>query len=140
MTIDIDELRRLVAQSKEKSDVYYRSHISDPNRYFIYAEHAGAFDAMRDAATDALPELLSTIESQAARIKELESEREWRTIDSAPKDGTLVLVRNSLGTVHVARWGKRYLGTGGQLSWFTDDKYVGGVVTHWQPLPPAPKG
>lgn len=67
---------------------------------------------------------------------------EWRPIDTAPKDGTAILV---------ARWGEE------EAEWFIDlcDAYDGEfdaghtavsralgevMFSHWMPLPPPPSG
>lgn len=65
----------------------------------------------------------------------------WRTIDSAPKDGTRVLVSfGSLGIHRVFRYGDQ--------CWRVEDlkneprplrRYCDGDDTHWMPLPPAPQ-
>lgn len=61
---------------------------------------------------------------------------EWRTIESAPKDGTEVLIWDGASMV-VAMWRPNLLipwrGTygDGDAAW---------EPTHWMPLPPAPKG
>lgn len=77
---------------------------------------------------------------------------EWRTMESAPKDGTPVIVFRE-GRQYVARWHERW-GTWGVSaavipsepdSPFVDigRKAFGGLVfaegpTHWQPLPEPP--
>lgn len=57
------------------------------------------------------------------RIKQLEAERTWRPIESAPKSaGTEILVTGFGGTAVID-------------SYFSDNENI----THWMPLPPAPK-
>lgn len=63
---------------------------------------------------------------------------EWRPIESAPKDGTEILIR---GTAHsmlmrdpitaVARWSEGWWGNFKGAPTYTK-------VTHWMPLPAAP--
>ena len=69
----------------------------------------------------------------------------WRTMDSAPRDGTDVLIRCPMNTVHEARWidwsharfDSRHRETG--WWWAGYDGAVGPVYpTHWQPLPTPP--
>lgn len=75
----------------------------------------------------------------------------WRTIDSAPKDGTWVLVtgcesgdEDSTQPCIVAQWtnhlnGETRPGGWWQFAWF-DSGYYGrcGDPTHWMPLPLPP--
>ena len=63
---------------------------------------------------------------------------EWQLIDTAPKDGTRILVFNGLGNMHVAKWGRRFIDAPEGTAWVTGGKLVGGGVTPWMPLPPAP--
>lgn len=63
----------------------------------------------------------------------------WRSIDTAPKDGSYVLVHNSLRNTHVARWGHRHLGDPNPDAWVCDGKHIGGVVRCWQPMPQPPE-
>lgn len=76
---------------------------------------------------------------------------EWQGIESAPKDGTRVLLSDEDGDAHVARWlmkldapeisiqgDERY---GGWVIWCSDDgphSIVLPSATHWQPLPDPP--
>lgn len=77
----------------------------------------------------------------------------WRTIDSAPKDGTWVLVYDPsldghplvMPAVGVARWGVPEWG-GGQETWVSvplgpnPDTMDFVSASHWQPLPSPPEG
>lgn len=60
-------------------------------------------------------------------------EREWRAIDSAPKDGTRVLVASHDFIVTAEFW--VYEGTG---LWRDDNGESLPQPTHWMPLPPPP--
>lgn len=60
---------------------------------------------------------------------------EWRPIETAPKDGTPVIICTSGGKVFRARW------FGGAV-WSVDGYSVGfetSDVTHWMPLPQPPE-
>lgn len=70
---------------------------------------------------------------------------EWKSIDSAPKDGTLVIVwAEDFDYPVLAQWSteahhlhQRYFwGTGNRAHWL--DLYAA-QPTHWQPLPEPPK-
>jgi Protein of unknown function (DUF551) len=67
-------------------------------------------------------------------------EWEWRTIESAPKDGTLVLLfvpGSRILEIVFGRWD-----TMGNEDWLMDmgesAAPIDIPVTHWQPLPPPP--
>jgi hypothetical protein len=58
---------------------------------------------------------------------------EWQTIESAPKDGTQVLLWRE--TVYSARWlHSEVMGP----VWATPDGHVIFRATHWMPLPTPP--
>lgn len=67
----------------------------------------------------------------------------WRTIDSAPKDGTRILLGGATAgpTVRIGAWGGgRYLGArkGYEQGWI-DHPGHSCDPTHWRPLPPPPE-
>lgn len=57
----------------------------------------------------------------------------WQPIETAPRDGTICLVAEPSGFVHLAQWCAdgywRYRVTDPDLQW---------KPTHWMPLPPPP--
>lgn len=64
---------------------------------------------------------------------------QWRLIDTAPRDGTFLLLFAASGDevsalcpYQVARW------THG--NWESEDARLIGKPTHWMPLPPPPGG
>ena len=64
------------------------------------------------------------------------SDREWQPIETAPKDGRLVLIRTAAGDewagTFTAHWSRHSNG------WFYSDHRTHPRPTHWMPLPPAP--
>lgn len=97
----------------------------------------------------------AALREQLSILRELQQRRsgqEWRTIESAPRDGTRVLVcclgSDGDRTTHEAWWSTpyesaplkhgcwRYDGGRTMLSAELNDGRFG--ATHWQPLPPAP--
>ena len=63
----------------------------------------------------------------------------WRPIETAPKDGTQVLLARSDGIVGCGRWEDVrgvYLWVG---EWSSDTKDVGLKPTRWMPLPEPPE-
>ncbi len=80
----------------------------------------------------------------SARFRELLAQQEWQPIETAPKDGTLIEIREKSGRVQIAQWGEPgynepnwwvQLTQGG----FSMNEYPTINVTHWRPLPAPPK-
>jgi len=75
-----------------------------------------------------------------AELAALKAAQEWRGMESAPKDGTWVLVIDSEygdhGGAFVARYTEAFSG-----SWLINTSHVPHVVypTHWMPLPTPPQ-
>jgi hypothetical protein len=63
----------------------------------------------------------------------------WQTIDTAPKDGTLILALVPFPTL--VRWWTDLDGFGEDYPWVGRDgsSYKVNQVTHWLPLPPLPQ-
>lgn len=71
----------------------------------------------------------------------------WKTIETAPRDGTSILLYNKrTGTVFAARWTKPQ--NADFEIWCVDDNkfgpyavrgYIECDLTHWMPLPKGPK-
>jgi hypothetical protein len=68
----------------------------------------------------------------------------WRSMESAPRDGTWIVVVSSYGMVERLRWVDhpgislmepygQFENSGGQKPWLRDDAYLG-----WMPCPPLP--
>ena len=89
---------------------------------------------------DEITHLRATLAERDAEIAALKAEREWRLIESAPRDGTRVLVYAP--PPDPAKWHGSTLGS---LICSVEYHEVGvwcvcetREATHWQPLPPAP--
>jgi hypothetical protein len=76
---------------------------------------------------------------EAAMLDRIAQQPEWQVIETAPKDGTFILLldENQPSAVYlIARWrldcwrGQRTL-SGKSIIW--------GEATHWMPLPPPPE-
>lgn len=85
--------------------------------------------------------LRATLAERDAEIAALKAEREWRPIESAPRDGTRVLVYAP--PPDPAKWHGSTLGS---LICTVEYHADGGwcvceirEATRWQPLPPAPE-
>lgn len=61
----------------------------------------------------------------------------WQTIDSAPKDGTRILLYAPAHLIMLGGWGGhgRYSGP----DWYSNGVPLTTPPTHWQPLPEMPK-
>lgn len=86
---------------------------------------------------------VATMRAAAAEIERLRSLTKWRPIETAPRDGTDVLVAGD-GWVDAASFGPTkyhgygWLDAGDRAHW---DSYTArplSGVTHWLPLPPPP--
>lgn len=83
------------------------------------------------------PELLEENEALKARIAELEAERKWQPIETAPKDGTGIIGMSIQGEKKTVCWiadgymdGDRWVFASFDLD---EDEYTN--PTHWMPLP-----
>jgi hypothetical protein len=71
-------------------------------------------------------------------------EREWRTMDSAPKDGTQVLLHEATGNISVGRWDQHKHRQKPKPYWHRDAGFWGITdmqtrqPTAWRPLPEPP--
>jgi hypothetical protein len=80
------------------------------------------------------------VREMQAELAALKAAQEWRGIESAPKDGTWVLVIDSEygdhGGAFVARYTEAFSG-----SWLINTSHIPHIVypTHWQPLPTPPQ-
>ena len=67
---------------------------------------------------------------------------EWKPIETAPKDGTLILVYepdNESWPIRSARWSQSPYPPG-RWDWFyVYDDCLGEAPTHWMPLPSPPE-
>lgn len=81
--------------------------------------------------------LLSEIASQQKQIEELTREREWRPIETAPRDGTPILGFNGAAQTVVAWWapGGGYWNLVACGAYAEDGEWT---PTYWQPLPAPP--
>lgn len=97
---------------------------------------------MASAFANYCDEAASLIEAQAAEIAKLKAEREWRPIETAPRDGTLFLAlpadrqrdpRPQCVLIEEEET-STYIGPLDGYIWRYLDSY-----THWLPLPPLPE-
>ncbi len=93
-------------------------------------------DGISTYAPDGVADLLRLL---ADRIAELEAAQGWQTMDSAPKDGTRILVLTKYGPF-TGHWAEDVEGMDG--SWFVHgitEAVQQSEATHWLPLPTPPE-
>ena len=92
--------------------------------------------AVGDAA-DRLEELLDRCARYAEEIAVLRERQRWIPVtERLPENGQRVLAYCKDRVIHDAKW------SWPESEWFdkaTGSSYLGGFVTHWMPLPPAPE-
>ena len=64
---------------------------------------------------------------------------EWQPIETAPKDGTKIIVFDHYDGVVIARWRMRWPESGYEWIEATGEEYENYRPTHWMPLPEPPK-
>ncbi len=98
-----------------------------------------ALKAERDQLSKACDQHAAHEYKLMGEVAALKAAQEWRAMESAPKDGTWVLVIDSEygdhGGAFVARYTKAFSG-----SWLINTSHTPHVVypTHWMPLPGNP--
>lgn len=79
----------------------------------------------------------ATIDALLAENKKLREALEWWPIETAPKNGTTILLSN--GTwINFGRWHRHLYGRGSP-GWVINDCGTVERITHWMPLPVPPK-
>jgi len=71
------------------------------------------------------------------KIKELEAQLTWQPIETAPKDGTVILTLRKNGRIAPAVWYDNPFGDKNTVIDNSSGKWW--TVTHWMPLPEPPK-
>lgn len=98
----------------------------------IYMEADRALDLIAAAEIERLRQRVAELEADAARYR-------WQPIETAPKDGTRILVWSEIGECcEVARW---FVDLFGEAYWAcqSQDHFGFGVLcSHWMPLPQQP--
>ena len=94
-------------------------------------------DAVGNLAADRLEELLDRCARYAEEIAVLRERQRWIPVtERLPENGQRVLAYCKDRVIHDAKW------SWPESEWFdkaTGSSYLGGFVTHWTPLPPAPE-
>jgi hypothetical protein len=102
---------------------------------------------------DLVKRLRDRVRYAADRIEALEAARQWRPIESAPRDGTPVLVavhdgdRRLVGEAYFNMFEERADDPTGSWWWanetpgeYTDEAiHMRWTITHWMPLPSPPE-
>ena len=132
-------IRRHVENPDAVTDIYNRAYEAVMNSMTV-------MDTMRDQLSKAN----AHAEAAEARVAELEAEREWRPMETAPKDGTFILIVCREGYVNKVSWEEDVVFCPGITKWpyrwcvygsFQDEQGGYETVDHpvgWRPLPPPP--
>lgn len=113
----------------------------------MFVHNHGILHGMKGKAWDGAFVMRELQEALQARDERELAAREWRDIETAPKDGTRIIA----WCVHEnAKYAKDPIAEGWEaavIAYWTDFNHGGwvwhghaGTFTKWQPLPPAPKG
>ena len=63
----------------------------------------------------------------------------WQPIETAPKDGTKILIYDVHALICVCSWeAVPFYGTDDDFGWVSDESDAEIYPTHWMPLPPFP--
>lgn len=91
--------------------------------------------SLLQSAKAQIPALIASLRAANERVRELEVEREWLPIETAPKDGTHILLwqRSQENQIYEGWYACLALWEGWQDSWDSEPE-----PTHWQPLPKPP--
>lgn len=79
--------------------------------------------------------IISSIREARARIRELEAERQWRPIESAPKDGTSIIYLDGRECIGEAFWQDK---DEHEPSWWDEANTEEVKPMYWTPLPDLP--
>ena len=104
-----------------------------------HREHTGCLRKQVSSLKAELREICAAIDDPACDltlttvecIKKLKAENEWQPIETAPKDGSFILLATPKGRIADGFWSLVY----GVWSW----PYVKVEPTHWMPLPTPPE-
>jgi hypothetical protein len=104
-----------------------------PGEYHVPADDVVA---LVRAASVVMGAAADEIEALRAEVERLRALVDWQKIETAPKDGTEVLITG------IGFRGRRWMSVAKQINgrWYDDSKHAGNLtnVTHWQPLPEPP--
>lgn len=62
----------------------------------------------------------------------------WQPIESAPKDGTHILIMDNWYECITVKWSGYWALI--EFGDYAEDDHICGVAKYWMPLPPAPEG
>lgn len=106
---------------------------------YLFARKHGLTD-LTDEGMDRVMGFIRLLASARRRIAGLEEEREWRAIETAPKDGTWVLILYQTPMrrmVEEAVYVEDYGGWGNHHCWELGCDHIA-APTHWMPRPADP--
>lgn len=107
-------------------------------------EHRRAIADFIAASPRLIRELIDRVKEAEADLAQLRAERAWQPIETAPKDGSVVLVFDASWCggpprMTVTRWYWERSRSGDDANWVDRGSWSGVTkATHWQALPSAP--
>ena len=145
MTINTQKLREALSQIEDALNDAYQS-AGQGCCGHGYGECCGNPEPVWDAADQkimyvlgpvqrALSDAVSQADAQAAEITRLKAAQTWQPIETAPKDGSTVLLRGR-GDHRIADGCWLQAAHGGLGAWVWS--YVHSEPHHWMPLPAGP--
>ncbi len=97
------------------------------------------YENLQYARQQDLKTMWACLTSAEAQLEALRKEAEWQPIETAPKDGKRILIRDSDGQRQVAGF-CRVLGCDFYAWVIANDMHItADMATHWKPLPTPPK-
>lgn len=86
---------------------------------------------------EALDPLIDTFSELARDAANALTAREWQPIDTAPQDGSTIVL-GGYGWTRRGYWAVDNFIGNGRPTWSSEDGHGCGEVTHWMPLPEPP--
>ncbi len=127
------ESRDIAHQERDQADIWAR-------QAKLHAEQAVAFEAELAAMRAENAELREDLVRSSEDMGRICAERQWRPIETAPKDGTEILLFGAC-SINGQRYARgAHVGWRGpdDSCWDTRDPEAECDATHWQPLPEPP--
>lgn len=134
---DIENVANAIRDGFMMNDAGYGVELRDIARAALNASIAAVKSLQElqdryDAQSSLMGSVLETDQTLVKRLKELEAMNEWQRIETAPKDGTLIIA----GCFNAANcWVSNTFWELERDNWFQLERSAK-MLTHWKPLTP----